>query len=138
MGSEAKYWIGVAMLVLGMATVVGMALEGWQWRAGRRLGNRRHLGLRLFNGLLLLSILGMIFVGVVWLPLQNPLHAFLYWTLCLLLVFALMVLALVDWRWVMERQVEQEWHITRQMLRQSLERERPQTSQGNHGSGSSG
>ena len=137
MDSQAKYWTGVVFLMLGTAVIIGLFIEWRQWRTGRRLGNGRHFALRLVTGLLLLGILVMIFAGLVWLPQGDPIQVFLYWTLCLLLVFVVMVLALLDWRWVMERQVEQEWDITRQILQKyGPKPKRKQPAASGNGSGS--
>lgn len=105
--------IGGILAAVAVATVTGLAVEYRQWRAGRRIIDQRQMMLRLLGGLILLTILGMIFVGVLLVDWQNVVSFAVYWSVCLALVFGLMVLALADWRRVLERQLEREKELGR-------------------------
>jgi len=105
--------IGGVLAAVAVATVTGLAVEYWQWRAGRRIIDQRQMLLRLLGGLILLTILGMILVGVLLVDWQSVVSFAIYWSLCLALVFGLMVLALADWRRVLERQLEREKELGR-------------------------
>ena len=91
MDTQGLYIVTFVIGAVAVGTVTGLVLEYTQWRAGRRIYPLRHWLLRLLGGLLLLIILGMIFVGVVIMDFQNPFHFSLYWSVCLLLVFSLLL-----------------------------------------------
>ena len=117
MDTQGLYIVTFVIGALAVGTVTGLVLEYTQWRAGRRIYPLRHWLLRLLGGLLLLIILGMIFMGVVIMDFQNPFHFSLYWSVCLLLVFSLLVLGLVDLRQIAWYQLQKERELTEEINR---------------------
>ena len=117
MDTQGRYIVTFIIGAVAVGTVTGLVLEYTQWRAGRRIYPLRHWLLRLLGGLVLLTILGMIFVGVVIIDFQDPFYFSFYWGGCLLLVFGLLVLALVDLRQLAWYQLQKERELTEEMNR---------------------
>jgi len=90
-------------VVLGLAIVFLITLltgEIRRYREGSSPLDKRRFVLRLISGLLLISLLLAIFVGVVILkvtaPDDHPLFFLIYWLACLSAALGLIVLALLD------------------------------------------
>jgi hypothetical protein len=117
MDTQALYVVTAVTGLLAVGTVTGLVVEYTQWRAGRRIYGRRQWLLRLLGGLLLLTILGMIFVGVVIMDFQSPYTLGAYWGVCLLLLFGLLVLAVADLRQLLWCQLQKERELNEEMAR---------------------
>ena len=109
--------IAIALLILAVAFAVLLINEVRRFKAGRHLISPRRLALRLVAGFLLFVLLAMVFLGLFVLQLKEPgprPELFItFWSACLLISVALIVVMLADLREVGKRYLQRQheiWH----------------------------
>jgi hypothetical protein len=109
--------IAVALAILGAALLVLLYLEIRNYRAGRTLISRRRLVLRVLAGVLLLSLIAAVFVGLFLLKLETAQGRealfLIYWCSCLVVAIALVWVMLADLQEVEDRFSQRQheiWH----------------------------
>jgi hypothetical protein len=114
-------FIGMSLVVLGLALLVLLTIEVRNYRAGRTLISRRRLGLRVAAGALLLSLLAAVYVGLFVLRLESAVgreRLFLvYWSSCLAVAIALVWVMLADLQEVEDRFSQRQHEIWHEMAR---------------------
>ena len=110
------YATGVSLAVLAVIIIISALLQVSYYRHGRQLITRGQLALRLVMAVLLLSIIGLSFFGVVYFSSsQQPLYEIVFWLVLMLLAIAVIVLAVIDLR-----QVRRAQHRARAELYQRM------------------
>lgn len=113
------YAIAVALAVLAVLVLVLLAVEIESFRRGRTLISRRRLKLRIMAGLLLLSLLTAVFLGLFVLGLRDanthPRFFIAYWSMCLVAAIALVRIMLADLQDVEDRFTQRQHEIWRDM-----------------------
>jgi uncharacterized membrane protein len=111
--------VAIAFILLALAVVFTalLANEVRRFKSGRHLISPRRLALRLVAGLLLFVLLAMVFLGLFVVRLKEPgtrPQLFItFWSVCLLIAIALIVVMLMDLREVGERYLQRQnelWH----------------------------
>jgi uncharacterized membrane protein len=109
--------IAIILLVLAVIFTSLLVNEVRRYKSGRHLISPRRLALRLIAGFLLLILLGMVFSGLFVLQLKEagarPQLFITFWSVCLLIAVALIVVMLMDLREVGERYLQRQnemWH----------------------------
>lgn len=107
-----SYVTGVALAIVAGIIVISALVQVSQYRHGRQLISGRQLTLRLVMAMLLLSIIGLSFWGVVYFNNHHhPLTEIIFWLMLMLITVAVVVLAIVDLR-----QVRRAQHLVRAEL----------------------
>lgn len=111
-----SYATGVGLAILAVVIVITALVQVSQYRRGQQVISGRQLALRMLMALLLLSIIGFSFWGVVYFHGQPlPLYEILFWLMVLLLAVMVIVLAITDLR-----QVRRAQHRARAELYQRM------------------
>lgn len=119
-------------------------LEVTQYLRGRSLLSRRRLWVRVIGGVIFISLLCAAFAGLFLLDLRHPTDANvmvwgLYWSGCMILALAMMVLAFEDFKAVAAARREQEskyWHDVATMVAKSAPPHAPDPSPNGGGTNS--
>ena len=107
-----SYVTGVALAIVAVIIVISALVQVSQYRHGRQLISGRQLTLRLVMAVLLLSIIGLSFWGVVYFNVwDQPLTEIIFWLMLMLIAVVVVVLAVVDLR-----QVRRAQHLARAEL----------------------
>ncbi len=111
--------IALALAILGAALLVLLYLEIRNYRVGRTLISRRRLVLRVLAGVLLLSLIAAVFVGLFLLKLETAqgreVLFLIYWCSCLAVAIALVWVMLADLQEVEDRFSQRQHEIWRDM-----------------------
>ena len=111
-----SYATGVGLAIAAVIIVIGALVQISQYRRGQQIMTRRQLVLRLVMAVLLLSIIGLSFFGVVYFHVRRQLLSeIIFWLLLMLVAVVVIVLAMVDLR-----QVRRAQHRTRAELYQRM------------------
>ena len=90
-------WIALlGIVVIGALFVV----EVRRWRSLERVIGRRQKVIRVFLIVLIQALFGMMLLGPWMTARRNPVAALVYWSVCVLLALAVMILAVMDLRHV--------------------------------------
>jgi len=115
------YALALTLLVLAFVILLLLLVEVRNYRAGRTLISRRRLALRLAAGMLLMSLLAAVFVGVFVLKIvaamEHPRLFLVYWSSCLLVAIALIWVMLADMQEVESRIAERRNEMWKEMAR---------------------
>jgi hypothetical protein len=112
------HWVTVTGLLAAVVAVVSwLGVEWYRFWRGRGFISSRQLALRTVMATLIGAVVGMIFWGSYhsW---QDPLAALTYWSACLALLIAIILLTLRDWRMLMREQ-----HLRRAQLYRRMDEE---------------
>ena len=111
--------IGIVLPILAFVLVLVLAGEISRFKSGRHLISPRRLALRLVAGLLSLMLLAGVFVGLFVLRLREvgarPELFVVFWSACLLIAVALILVMLADMREVGERYTQRQHEIWRDL-----------------------
>jgi uncharacterized membrane protein len=120
-GSASVYAIAVTLSILGLIVLLLVLVEVRSFRSGRALISRRRLSLRIAAGVLLLTLLAAVFIGLFVLRLtgaqERPQAFFVYWSSCLLVAIVLIWVMLADLQHVESRYSARQQEIWRDMAR---------------------
>lgn len=90
--------------IVGMMVVAVMfVLELRRWRAQGPATGRAHRLLRVWIVVLIEALFALMIAGPAIIGLRDPITALIYWTVCLGIGLAVVVLALIDFRNVIEQ-----------------------------------
>ncbi len=115
------YGVALTLAILAMMVLVLLAVEVQSFRRGRTLISRRRLTLRVVAGVLLLSLIIAVFLGLFVLGLsdghRHPRMFLAYWSMCLLAAVALVWVMLADLQEVEDSAADRQREIWRDMAR---------------------
>ena len=115
------YSIAITLSILGLSVLLLLLVEVRSFRSGRTLISRRRLVLRIVAGLLLLTLLTAVFVGLFMLRLTDavgrPQLFLVYWSSCMLVAIVLVWVMLADLQDVENRYSARQQEIWRDMAR---------------------
>ncbi len=113
------YAIAITLAILGTTLVVLLYLEIRNFRTGRTLITRRRLMLRVLAGMLLMSLIAAVFVGLFLLKLESAQGRealfLIYWCSCLGVAIALVWVMLADLQEVEDRFSQRQHEIWRDL-----------------------
>jgi len=112
-------FVAIALPVLAASVLALLWSEVRRFKAGRHLISARRLGLRLVAGGLMIALLAAVFVGLFALHLDavgsRPHFFMAYWSGCLLIALALILVMLADMREVEARYTQRQREIRRDL-----------------------
>lgn len=119
--SASVYSIAITLSILGLSVLLLLLVEVRSFRSGRTLISRRRLVLRIVAGLLLLTLLTAVFVGLLILRLTDavgrPQLFLVYWSSCMLIAIVLVWVMLADLQDVENKYSARQQEIWRDMAR---------------------
>ena len=113
------WWKLTGLLLAVLAVLLWLAVEVHRFFRGRSVISGVHLALRGLVAVLLMTVVGMMIWGAYypWTK-EQAWHQLGYWTVCLALVFVVMLLTMRDWRMVVR-----ERHLKRAELYRKMDEE---------------
>ncbi len=123
------YTLAISLTILALIVLLLLLMEIRSYTAGRTLISRRRLVLRIIAGILLLSLVAAVFVGIFILRLtgaQDRAQLFVaYWSSCLLLAVLLVWVMLADLQEVEDRASQRQHDMWRDMARFVADQTKP-------------
>ena len=115
------YAVAIVLPILGLIVLLLLLVEIRQYGAGRHLISRRRLVLRVVAGLLMLTLLAAVFVGLFVLQLKDayarPQLFLAFWSGCVLVAVALVWVMLADMQEVEDRFSRGQHKLWKEMAR---------------------
>ena len=115
------YTLAISLTILALIVLLLLLMEIRSYTAGRTLISRRRLVLRIIAGILLLSLVAAVFVGIFILRLtgaqDRPQLFVAYWSSCLLLAVLLVWVMLADLQEVEDRASQRQHDMWRDMAK---------------------
>ncbi len=112
-----QHAVAVFLMISFFAVATWLVVEIRWWQKGQHVISRHQFVVRLINGLVVLAVLSLVFVGRFLVNWDAPVSEVVYWAGILVMVALIMLLAIYDWRSVLEIREQKQKELYEDLVR---------------------